>query len=148
MGFMDRLQKNVQDSRRRLWLDASQQCIASFADLNAWLEARCRALWSELSWPERQGVTLQEALELEQPELMPMPGMFDGWIGCWRRLSLCWLPGWSVLSRSNIWYLRLPNRRRWSRLTPYRSRMRPSPIPPQLREAFDMTLVDEESRDA
>jgi len=81
------VEKNVQDSRRRIWLDASQQCFASFAELNAWLEARCRALWTELSWPERQGLTLQEALELEQPELMPMPGVFDGYIEFVARVS-------------------------------------------------------------
>lgn len=81
------VEKNVQDSRHRLWLDASQQCFASFADLNAWLEARCRALWSELSWPERQGMTLQEALELERPELMPLPGVFDGYIEFIARVS-------------------------------------------------------------
>ncbi len=81
------VEKNVQDSRRRIWLDASQQCFASFAELNEWLEARCRALWTELSWPERQGLTLQEALELELPELMPMPGVFDGYIECVARVS-------------------------------------------------------------
>jgi transposase len=39
------VEKNVQDSRRRIWLDASQHCFASFAELNDWLETRCRALW-------------------------------------------------------------------------------------------------------
>ena len=81
------VEKNVQDSRRRLWLDAGQQCFASFAELNAWLEARCLALWLELSWPEGQGMTLQEALELEQPELMPLPGVFDGYIEFIARVS-------------------------------------------------------------
>ena len=81
------VEKNVQDSRRRLWLDASQQCFASFAELNTWLEARCRQLWTELSWPEQQTVTLQEALELEQPELMPLPGEFDGYIEFVARVS-------------------------------------------------------------
>jgi transposase len=81
------VEKNVQDSRRRIWLDASQQCFASFADLNAWLDTRCRQLWTELPWPERQGVTLQEALELEQPALMPMPGVFDGYIELVARVS-------------------------------------------------------------
>ncbi|OAH97932.1 integrase [Methylomonas methanica] len=81
------VEKNVQDSRRRIWLDASQQCFASFADLNAWLDTRCRQLWTELPWPERQGMTLQEALELERPELMPMPGVFDGYIEFVARVS-------------------------------------------------------------
>jgi len=81
------VEKNVQDSRRYLWQDASQQSFASFAELNAWLEARCRQLWTELAWPERQGITLQEALELEKPELMPMPGVFDGYIEFLARVS-------------------------------------------------------------
>ena len=81
------VEKNVQDSRRRLWLDARQQCFASFTELNDWLEARCRQLWAELSWPERQEMTLQEALELEQPALMPMPGVFDGYIEFIARVS-------------------------------------------------------------
>jgi len=81
------VEKNVQDSRRRIWLDASQQCFADFGELNEWLETRCRALWTELSWPERQGLTLQEALELELPELMPLPGVFDGYIECVARVS-------------------------------------------------------------
>jgi transposase len=81
------VEKNVQDSRRRIWQDASQQCFASFAELNAWLETRCRTLWTELSWPEHQGMTIQEALELEQPELMPMPGVFDGYIELLARVS-------------------------------------------------------------
>ncbi len=81
------VEKNVQDSRRRLWLDARQQCFASFTELNDWLEARCRQLWTELSWPERQEMTLQEALELEQPALMPMPGVFDSYIEFLARVS-------------------------------------------------------------
>ncbi|WP_425257184.1 IS21 family transposase [Methylomonas defluvii] len=81
------VEKNVQDSRRRIWLDARQQCFASFTELNDWLEARCRQLWTELSWPERQEMTLQEALELEQPALMPMPGVFDGYIEFLARVS-------------------------------------------------------------
>jgi len=81
------VEKNVQDSRRHLWLDARQQCFASFTELNAWLEARCLALWLELPWPERQGMTVQEALDLEQPELMPLPGVFDGYIEFVARVS-------------------------------------------------------------
>ena len=42
------VEKNVQDMRRRLWNEAKQQRFSSFEDLNNWLEARCRALWSEI----------------------------------------------------------------------------------------------------
>ncbi len=46
------VEKNVQDSRRRIWLDAQKIQWGSFAELNAWLGERCRALWSELRHPE------------------------------------------------------------------------------------------------
>ncbi len=81
------VEKNVQDSRRRIWLDASQHCFADFAELNRWLEARCRKLWSELSWPDGRDLSLQDALAIEQPHLMPMPGLFDGYIECIARVS-------------------------------------------------------------
>lgn len=41
------VEKNVQDSRRRIWMDAKQQRFSSFNELNIWLETRCRALWAE-----------------------------------------------------------------------------------------------------
>ena len=46
------VEKNVQDSRRRIWIDAGQQRFGSFTELNAWLADRCRALWAELRHPE------------------------------------------------------------------------------------------------
>ena len=81
------VEKNVQDSRRRIWQDAGQHCFASFAELNGWLESRCKALWLEISCPDASGLTLQEALEIEQPHLMPMPGVFDGYIEVVARVS-------------------------------------------------------------
>ncbi len=110
------VEKNVQDSRRRIWLDASQQCFARFAELNEWLEARCRNLWVELAWAEGQGMTVQEALELEQPELMPMPGVFDGYIEFVARVSSTCL----VTVKRNRYSVpcRLANRRVSVRLYP------------------------------
>jgi len=81
------VEKNVQDSRRRIWQDAGQQCFGSFAELNVWLEARCKALWAELPWPDGSGMTVQEALEIEQLQLMPLPGVFDGYIEVVARVS-------------------------------------------------------------
>jgi len=81
------VEKNVQDSRRRIWQDAGQQCFGSFAELNVWLESRCRALWAEIPCPDASGMTVQEAVEIEQPHLMPMPGMFDGYIEVVARVS-------------------------------------------------------------
>ena len=58
------VEKNVQDSRRRIWLDAQ----------------RCRALWNELTHPQYSGLSVAEVLELERAELMPMPAAFDGYV--------------------------------------------------------------------
>ena len=52
------VEKNVQDSRRRIWLDAQKIRWGSFADLNAWLGERCRTLWSELRHPEFKGFSV------------------------------------------------------------------------------------------
>lgn len=73
------VEKNVQDSRRRLWQDASKERFGSFTELNLWLLARCRALWQELKHPEFN-LTLAEMLEQEQPNLMPMITPFDGYV--------------------------------------------------------------------
>lgn len=73
------VEKNVQDSRRRIWLEAGKLRFGSFAELNAWLLARCRALWQELRHPEYE-LTIAEMLEHEQPQLMPMVAPFDGYV--------------------------------------------------------------------
>ena len=33
------VEKNVQDSRRRIWIDAARQRFGSFVELNTWLSA-------------------------------------------------------------------------------------------------------------
>ena len=75
-----RVEKNVQDSRRRIWIDAAQQRFGSFVELNAWLAVRCRALWEEVRHPEHGQFSVAEMLEHERPHLMPMPTAFDGYI--------------------------------------------------------------------
>jgi len=74
------VEKNVQDSRRRVWQDAQEQRFSTFAELNHWLMRRCRALWEELRHPDYPGLSVWEALEHEQPHLMPMPAPFDGYV--------------------------------------------------------------------
>ena len=74
------VEKNVQDSRRRIWLDAQQRKFANFAELNAWLAERCRGLWQEVRHPEYKAFSVAEMLEQEQAHLMPMPTAFDGYI--------------------------------------------------------------------
>ena len=73
------VEKNVQDSRRRIWQDAGDVRFGSFTELNLWLLARCRALWQELRHPEYD-LPLAEMLEQEQPHLMPMIVPFDGYV--------------------------------------------------------------------
>ena len=81
------VEKNVQDSRRRIWLEAQQQKFSTFDALNAWLSVRCRNLWEELKHPTYKGLTLAEMLEQERPEMMPMPTPFDGYVEQLARVS-------------------------------------------------------------
>jgi len=74
------VEKNVQDSRRRIWLEAQNRQWHSFDELNAWLGDRCRALWEELRHPEYKGLSVAEVLEQERAEMMPMPTPFDGYV--------------------------------------------------------------------
>src|SRR3974390_2765135 len=46
------VEKNVQDSRRRIWIEAGQQRFGSFDEVNAWLAGRCRDLCNENRHPE------------------------------------------------------------------------------------------------
>ncbi len=74
------VEKNVQDSRRRIWLDAQNLRFGSFDELNVWLGERCRSLWGELQHPEFKGLSVAEMLEQEQALMMPMPTPFDGYV--------------------------------------------------------------------
>ncbi len=74
------VEKNVQDSRRRIWIDAQTHKWQSFDELNAWLGGRCRALWDEIWHPEYKQLSVAEMLEQERAELMPMPTAFDGYV--------------------------------------------------------------------
>ena len=66
------VEKNVQDSRRRIWIDAQSRKWGSFEELNVWLGQRCRALWGEIRHPEYKQFSVMEMLEQERTELMPM----------------------------------------------------------------------------
>ena len=74
------VEKNVQDSRRRIWQDAGKERFGSFAELNVWLLERCRTLWHELAHTEYEELSVAEMLEHEQPSLMPMITPFDGYV--------------------------------------------------------------------
>ena len=81
------VEKNVQDSRRRIWLDAQNKRFGSFTELNVWLAERCRSLWTELRHPEHKEFSIAEMLELEQAEMMPMTTPFDGYVEKSARVS-------------------------------------------------------------
>jgi transposase len=74
------VEKNVQDSRRRIWIDAQTRQWHSFEQLNAWLGERCRTLWAEIRHPEYKHFSVLEMLEQERLEMMPMPTPFDGYV--------------------------------------------------------------------
>lgn len=80
-----RIEKNVQDSRHRLWHNAPN--FASLVDLNDWLERRCVELWSELTHPEDKEHRIVELWSEERPELMPTPSPFDGFVEHTKRVS-------------------------------------------------------------
>jgi transposase len=81
------VEKNVQDSRRRIWQEAARKRFASFPELNAWLAERCRTLWEELRHPEHGQFSIAEILEHERERLMPMPRPFDGYVESAVRVS-------------------------------------------------------------
>jgi transposase len=74
------VEKSVQDSRRRIWVEARTLRFGSLIELNAWLANRCRALWEEIRHPEHRDFSVAEMLEHERPQLMPMPEAFDGYV--------------------------------------------------------------------
>lgn len=74
------VEKNVQDGRRRIWIDAAKQRFGSFVELNAWLGARCRSLWDEERHPEHKQFSVAEMLEHQRAHLMAMPAPFDGYV--------------------------------------------------------------------
>ena len=81
------VEKNVQDSRRRIWIEAATRRFGSFIELNAWLGQRCRAIWADTAHPEHKQFTVAEMLELEQAHMMAMPEPFDGYVEKLARVS-------------------------------------------------------------
>ena len=74
------VEKNVQDSRRRIWIEARERKFASFAELNAWLGERCKAIWADTLHPHHKHSSIAEVLRLEREHLMGMPTPFDGYV--------------------------------------------------------------------
>ncbi len=74
-----RVEKGVQDARRRIWQSALDQRFSSFADLNAFLAEQCLTA-RDAAHPDYPQMSIAEALEHELPQLMPMPTAFDGYV--------------------------------------------------------------------
>lgn len=72
------IEKNVQDSRRRLWQQTPR--FDSLTDVNAWLESRCVDLWHDIRHPELTTLSVAEVWAQEQSPLMPTPRRFDGFV--------------------------------------------------------------------
>jgi transposase len=81
-----RVEKGVQDARRRIWQDAQHHRFGSFAELNVWLATQCLAAW-DASHPDLPGVTIRDAWTQERAQLMPMPTPFDGYVEVPARVS-------------------------------------------------------------
>lgn len=77
----------MQDSRRRIWIEAREQRFGSFADLNAWLANRCRSLWEQVKHPDYRDLSVADVFEQERAHLMPMPTPFDGYVERAARVS-------------------------------------------------------------
>lgn len=79
------IEKNVQDSRRRIWLEAPR--FTDLSELNDWLEQRCLTLWQELHHPDQRRASVAEVWQEECSHLMPTPAPFDGFVEHTKRVS-------------------------------------------------------------
>jgi hypothetical protein len=78
------VETNVQDARHRLWQHMPR--FATLADLNDWLEQRCRALWQEIPHGHHSG-SVADAWASEAGSLMPLGRPFDGFVEYSKRVS-------------------------------------------------------------
>lgn len=79
------VEKAVLDARHGLWYDAPP--FKSLQELNHWLSERCQELWQETAHPQLKTRSLAECLADEQPQMMPVPAAFDGFIEYSKRVS-------------------------------------------------------------
>ena len=79
------VEKNVRDSRYRIWHDAPS--FKTLADLNTWLEQRCKDLWKEIAHPEYPSRMVADVWEDERKQLMAVPAPFDGYVEHTKRVS-------------------------------------------------------------
>jgi hypothetical protein len=73
------VEKNVQDSRRRIWIEAVSGASARSPNSTpGWPSAAGRC--GRTAPPRNSQFSVAEMLEHEQPHLMPMPEPFDGYV--------------------------------------------------------------------
>jgi len=78
------VEKNVQDSRHRLWQPMPE--FPDIAALNVWLERRCQELWHEIPHGALPG-SVADVWAEERATLMPLPPAFDGFVEHSKRVS-------------------------------------------------------------
>lgn len=78
------IEKNVRDARHRLWQPVP--AFSTLAELNDWLEVRCKALWKEIAHGQLPG-TIADVWAQEKPFLMSSPPAFDGFVEHTKRVS-------------------------------------------------------------
>ena len=78
------IEKNVQDSRHRLWQKAPS--FGTLDALNDWLADQCVLLWQQTQHPEQEA-TVWEVWSRERPHLMPVGQPFDGFVEHTKRVS-------------------------------------------------------------
>ncbi|AYM19876.1 hypothetical protein At15955_48910 (plasmid) [Agrobacterium tumefaciens] len=78
------VEKNVQDARPRLWQQMPD--FPDLAALNLWLEQHCQDLWQETPHGSLPG-SIADVWADEQPALMALPAMFDGFVEQSKRVS-------------------------------------------------------------
>ena len=78
------VEKNVQESRPRLWQQMPE--FPDLAALNDWLEQHCQELWRDTAHGTLSG-SIADVWADEQPALMALPAMFDGFVEQSKRVS-------------------------------------------------------------
>jgi hypothetical protein len=70
----------------REWLFTPRPCFAGFAELNAWLEQRCREL-AQRPYPTEPGRSIADCFAEEQLQLRPITAPFEGYVEHLLRVS-------------------------------------------------------------
>lgn len=79
------VEKNVLDSRRRIWQGAP--AFKTLAELNLWLKARCLELWQAIPHPQDKRRTIGDYWQAEREHLMEPPSAFDGFVEYNKRVT-------------------------------------------------------------